>query len=263
MTDSDNLYRSYINTNKFFKKLLYKLHLQYLQPTIHSLIKKGERNDKKMYDILQKKVNDENSTVKSKFANYSLYKALSLAKFIKSQNLGHLTSYLDIGTGDGMNPKIISSEMDIKDSYCVDIEAPEFSFTFSGTCKYQTYDGMHLPYEDNKFDLITCFMVLHHVEHLNKLLSDIKRVMKNGGFLVIREHDSHKKIEPLLNVEHDFYTYLVNEHSLTTFGHEFRNFMSYPYLRNLLQSNGFQLVSKHSKQHNNIDATYYGVFKRI
>lgn len=262
MTDSDNLYQSYIKTNKFFRKLLFKLHLQYLQSTIDALIKQGMRSDTKMYDILQKKVIEKNSTDKSKFANYSLYKALSLAKFIKSQNLGHLTSYLDIGTGDGMNPKIISSEMGIKDSYCVDIEAPEFSFTFSGNCKYQTYDGAHLPYEDSKFDLITCFMVLHHVEHLNELLKDIKRVMKIGGFLVIREHDSNEKIEPLLNTEHDFYTYLVNEHSLSTFGNEFRNFMSYSFLRNLLESYGFQLVSKHTKQHNNIDATYYGIFKR-
>jgi len=41
-----------------------------------------------------------------------------------------------------------------------------------------------LPYEENSFDLVTCVDVLEHVVDLNKVLSEINRVLKpNGLFL--------------------------------------------------------------------------------
>jgi ubiquinone/menaquinone biosynthesis C-methylase UbiE len=44
-----------------------------------------------------------------------------------------------------------------------------------------------MPYEDNKFDIITCFGTLHHIPNVSFVMSELKRVLKPGGYLLIRE----------------------------------------------------------------------------
>lgn len=41
-------------------------------------------------------------------------------------------------------------------------------------------------------DLVTCFMVLHHIETLDDTLRELARVINEGGYLYIREHDVPK-----------------------------------------------------------------------
>jgi SAM-dependent methyltransferase len=50
---------------------------------------------------------------------------------------------------------------------------PETSGTFS--------------FSDRSFDLITCFGVLHHVPNVTYIISELARVLQNGGILMIRE----------------------------------------------------------------------------
>ncbi len=42
-------------------------------------------------------------------------------------------------------------------------------------------------FSDNYFDLITCFGVLHHIPNVNKVLGEIFRCLKPGGYALIRE----------------------------------------------------------------------------
>lgn len=44
-----------------------------------------------------------------------------------------------------------------------------------------------LPFEDNSFDLITCFGTLHHIPNVSFVLSELVRVLKSDGYLLIRE----------------------------------------------------------------------------
>jgi SAM-dependent methyltransferase len=44
-----------------------------------------------------------------------------------------------------------------------------------------------LKFELNTFDLITCFSVLHHIPNVSHILDECVRVLKPGGFLLIRE----------------------------------------------------------------------------
>jgi SAM-dependent methyltransferase len=44
-----------------------------------------------------------------------------------------------------------------------------------------------LQFENDSFDLITCFGVLHHIPNVSILLSEFRRVLKPGGILLIRE----------------------------------------------------------------------------
>jgi len=44
-----------------------------------------------------------------------------------------------------------------------------------------------IDFEDNKFDLITCFGTLHHIPNVTYVISEIYRILKPDGFLLIRE----------------------------------------------------------------------------
>jgi len=47
--------------------------------------------------------------------------------------------------------------------------------------------------DDNRVDLITCFVTLHHVPNLNAMLLQLVRILKPGGYLILREHDCKKE----------------------------------------------------------------------
>lgn len=44
-----------------------------------------------------------------------------------------------------------------------------------------------IPFEENTFDLITCFGVLHHIANVSYVFSEIHRVLKPGGIFIFRE----------------------------------------------------------------------------
>jgi len=44
-----------------------------------------------------------------------------------------------------------------------------------------------LPFEDDRFDLITCFGTLHHIPNVSDVLKEMLRVLKPDGFLLVRE----------------------------------------------------------------------------
>ncbi|NPE27139.1 class I SAM-dependent methyltransferase [Methanococcoides sp. SA1] len=44
-----------------------------------------------------------------------------------------------------------------------------------------------LPFENETFDLITCFGVLHHIPNVSHIISEFSRVLKKDGYLLLRE----------------------------------------------------------------------------
>jgi ubiquinone/menaquinone biosynthesis C-methylase UbiE len=58
---------------------------------------------------------------------------------------------------------------------------------------------------DKSVDLILCNFSLHHIKEIFKMIDEIKRILKPGGYLIIQEHDntSDKQKELL-----DFYHYI-------------------------------------------------------
>jgi len=44
-----------------------------------------------------------------------------------------------------------------------------------------------LPFPDNNFDLVTCLSALHHIPNVSFVLSEISRVIKPNGYLLLRE----------------------------------------------------------------------------
>lgn len=71
-----------------------------------------------------------------------------------------------------------------------------------------------LPFNDGQFSFVSAIMVLHHVEKIDMMLSQISRVLKPGGYLVLREHDSTSEMDRLLiDMEHMIYDKIEDEYT--------------------------------------------------
>lgn len=127
--------------------------------------------------------------------------------------------YLDIGCARGHKTKAFAKELGIeKNNYWgTDIEnwgpykQQEINHDFN--FKYILNDGK-LDFEDNSFDICTCFLVLHHVENLSNIISEISRVLKPSGMLILVEHDNHDDYDNLiLDILHMLYGYIYDSNT--------------------------------------------------
>jgi len=84
---------------------------------------------------------------------------------------------LDIGCGSKPYESLFKN---VTNYIGVDIESSGHDHTDSKVDLY--YDGKKLPFDDNYFDCVVSFEVLEHVFNIEELLSEIKRVMKKGGY---------------------------------------------------------------------------------
>lgn len=107
---------------------------------------------------------------------------------------------LDVATGTGdfaiaclkLNPKQVIG-CDISEGM---LEVGKKKITerkLDNKIKLQFGDSEHLPFEDNKFDAITCAYGVRNFEHLEAGLKEMCRVMRTGGRLAILEFSHPQK----------------------------------------------------------------------
>ena len=58
--------------------------------------------------------------------------------------------------------------------------------------RFETFDGIELPFADGSFELVYCKQVLEHVRHPEPLLAEARRVLAPGGYLA----GSTSQLEP-------------------------------------------------------------------
>jgi FAD/FMN-containing dehydrogenase/SAM-dependent methyltransferase len=70
---------------------------------------------------------------------------------------------------------------------------------------YNDVDTINIP--TNSIDIITCFIGMHHFNdlQLNVLLDELRRVLKPGGIFILREHNCHPQLEPMVTSAHAIY----------------------------------------------------------
>lgn len=94
---------------------------------------------------------------------------------------------LDVGMGIGYGMNLLSIKA--KEVYAVDVDkkaVESCSKTVLGknpkVRELKHYDGYHLPYKDNFFDVVTCVDVVEHVEDYDKFIDELLRVSKRVVF---------------------------------------------------------------------------------
>jgi len=100
--------------------------------------------------------------------------------------------FLDIGTGTGEFLKLLAHLYDGYDSM-VGIDRLERFVAIASErndnprISYEHMDGNDMSYEDDSFDVVTLSNSLHHLENIQVTLSEMARVTKKDGFIMINE----------------------------------------------------------------------------
>lgn len=125
-------------------------------------------------------------------------------------------TYLDLG-GDGSITSAIGSYLELEKDNIINADVDDW--LDKGLSEKGNYDITYitinktgrLPFSDNKFSLVTAFQVLHRIEDIDNRLQELYRIIKPGGFLLIREHDVNNECTQLLaDIEHSLYEMVLN-----------------------------------------------------
>ena len=120
-----------------------------------------------------------------------------LLEELKKEEKGKL---LDVGCGTGnVLCKLINGRREL---YGIDLSenmVEESRKRLKGDADVKIADAEHIPYMDNMFDTLVCNASFHHYPHPEKVLREMKRVLKNGGKLLIGEGYVIQPFRTLLN----------------------------------------------------------------
>ena len=108
-------------------------------------------------------------------------RVLKLAKHIASW-LPPNSKVLDVGCGDGLLDSLIAKQH----KEPLEIEGIDVLLRKHTHIPVKLFDGTHIPYEDNSFDVVIFVDVLHHTEHLQILLKEAKRIARHS--IVLKDH---------------------------------------------------------------------------
>lgn len=124
---------------------------------------------------------------------------------------------LDVGTGFGSNIKFLSEHLS-KESKIWTIDASKEMLENVKTemqnqkldhnIEFLVADASKLEFQNEFFDLIASVMVLHHIKNLDQALTELARVLKKGGRMILTDYHpsagKHLDFETRHH-EHDFF----------------------------------------------------------
>jgi len=119
-------------------------------------------------------------------------------------------SVLDCGCNVGYGSEVLSRRA--KEVVGVDVspKAIEMAQKKFGTdgLKFHLVDGLHLPFANDRFDLVVSFQVIEHIDDYNPYLTEIMRVLKDDGIALFTTPNAHLRLDPGMK---PFYPFHVRE----------------------------------------------------
>lgn len=120
-----------------------------------------------------------------------IQEAIEIKKFLKLSRLPHGKVVLEIGCGDGKGTKLIKKYFHPQQIYAVDLDermiAQAKKKNNDPAVSFEVADACSLRYDDNTFDAIFDFGVIHHIPNWKDCLDELKRVLKTNGELIIED----------------------------------------------------------------------------
>jgi SAM-dependent methyltransferase len=100
---------------------------------------------------------------------------------------------LDLGCGVGDSVAFFRARDPAVQWVGLDVpQSPEARDRVRTDARFETFDGVSIPFADESFDLVYCKQVLEHVRRPAPLLADVRRVLARGGYLA----GSTSQLEP-------------------------------------------------------------------
>ena len=103
------------------------------------------------------------------------------------KNIPQDSFVLDIGCGEGYGTNSLSKHvkkivgMDVDNDTLIDAS----NKYKSENCTFKLYNGTNIPYDDGTFDVVVSFHVIEHVQDDLNFVSEIYRVLKDGGVFIV------------------------------------------------------------------------------
>ena len=178
----------------------------------------NNRRDMSVYYNLNKILERYNKIKTESYEKRNESNTSTVENILKDIKVKKPTTFLDIGSGDAEISKSIISKFDIENNnaFILDPKSPESEKYTLTTYEDEGMTKINLPSES--IELITTFNLLHHVDpkkHID-LMSEIYRVLKPRGILIIKEHNSPSGDDNFLmflKILHSYY-YVINSESV-------------------------------------------------
>jgi SAM-dependent methyltransferase len=90
---------------------------------------------------------------------------------------------LDVGCSDGRIAARIADRLGIREPRGADVELQS-----DAMIEVAVYDGLHLPFTDASFDLLTIIDVLHHASDPEAVVAEALRVAGPDGTVIVKDH---------------------------------------------------------------------------
>jgi LmbE family N-acetylglucosaminyl deacetylase/SAM-dependent methyltransferase len=111
---------------------------------------------------------------------------------------------LEVGCGSGASTHAIASKFPFLDCTGIDIspEAIEFASRkyHLKNLHFEMGDAKSLDYPDNSFSIVTSFDCLEHIPDLEAVLHELMRVVKPGGYLIIKGPNHMSPLYTLVDI---------------------------------------------------------------
>jgi SAM-dependent methyltransferase len=254
--------------------------LKHIIPIINKI--KNSKNDDQVYTFLRNKFSRIlRKDCKAKLKLYC-HPSLNLAQdviYLLSNVKRKITTYLDIGCGTGKKAEYIAKELNIlpKNTYGADVD----SFDEQGTnwnkkakkCNINFVpikENERYPFKNGKFDMISAFMVLHHIPNIEFALKEVHRLLRKNGLFIIKEHDCYNAADVMLaDVEHCMYSLVYSRVPDRDFRHkDYATYFNHLEWDCILLRYGFKFVKdsfSSASVHFNVSPSrgYLAVYKKI
>lgn len=174
--------------------------------------------------------------------------------------------YLDIGCGNGEITIALAKDIVYTHPYGIDVKNSLTPYA-KKNMYFKVYNGTDIP-SKHKFNLITLFMVIHHVpsENLIKLIQSIHDHMYKHSVLIVRDHDIiTPEDEVVVRLQHSLmdklYTDTFYDNSISS---TYEKYYSAKQIISLFESRGFKYADKieYPKSKNNPTNYVYFAFYR-
>lgn len=100
-----------------------------------------------------------------------------------------INTVLDVGTGAGNFIAVLKDAFPNVAITGVDpsVDAIKNAAEIYPNVTFREMTGEQLIFPDNNFDVASISMALHHLPDINKTLSEMQRVVKKGGYIIVNE----------------------------------------------------------------------------
>jgi len=132
---------------------------------------------------------------------FSEYKLIDIAReYERASNIANTpVNILDFGAGIGGSIPYVHKHFSTPKLTCLDLSKRSLEIAerkFSSLANYVHFDGSHIPFPTEHFDIAYAMCVFHHIDHAEHifLLQELRRVIRPGGSLFIFEHNPYNPL---------------------------------------------------------------------